>query len=47
MFKVLKRLFCKHEKVEHCGTDLIRQNDGSWKTHHKWKCRKCGKVIEQ
>lgn len=45
MVKVLSRLFCKHEKVIYCGSDLIRQEDASWKIEHKWKCRKCGKVI--
>lgn len=45
MIKRLKRLFCKHDKVIPCGCDLVRQDDGSWKTEHKWKCRKCGKVI--
>ena len=46
MIKWLKRIICKHEKVIPCGSDLIRQDDGSWITVHRWKCRKCGKVIE-
>ena len=44
MIKILNRLF-KHEKVLPAGTILVKQEDGSWKTEHKWKCRKCGKVI--
>lgn len=46
MIKILNRLFCKHEKVLPVGTILVKQEDGSWKTEHKWKCRKCGKVIK-
>lgn len=45
MVKKIKQLFCDHRKVVHYRTDLVRQDDGSWKTVHKWKCRKCGKVI--
>ena len=45
MVKKIKQLFCDHRKVVHYRTDLVRQDDGSWKTVHKWKCKKCGKVI--
>lgn len=45
MVKKIKQLFCDHRKVVHYRTDLVRQDDGSWRTVHKWKCRKCGKVI--
>lgn len=41
----ITELFCDHRKVVHYRTDLVRQDDGSWKTVHKWKCKKCGKVI--
>lgn len=39
----IKRLFCKHDFRAYDGCDLIKGNDGIWKTKHKWKCRKCGK----
>ena len=45
MVKKIKQLFCDHRKVVHYRADLVRQDDGSWKTVHKWKCKKCGKVI--
>lgn len=45
MVKKIKPLFCGHRTVVHYRTDLVRQDDGSWKTVHKWKCKKCGKVI--
>jgi RNase P subunit RPR2 len=45
MVKKIKQLFCDHRKVVHYRTDLVRQDDGSLKTVHKWKCKKCGKVI--
>ena len=45
MVKKIKQLFCDHRKVVHYRTDLVHQDDGSWKTVHKWKCKKCGKVI--
>ena len=45
MVKKIKQLFCDHRKVVHYRTDLVRQDDGSWRTAHKWKCKKCGKVI--
>ena len=45
MVKKIKQLFCGHRTVVHYRTDLVRQDDGSWKTVHKWKCKKCGKVI--
>ena len=43
MINLLNRLFCKHEKILPAGTILVKQEDGSWKTEHKWKC---GKVIK-
>ena len=46
MINVLKRLFCKHEKVLPAETILVKHDDGSWKTEHKWKCIKCGKEIK-
>mgnify|MGYP000249700353 CR=1 FL=1 len=45
MFKKIKQLFCDHRKVVYYGADLVRQDDGYWVTAHKWKCKKCGKVI--
>lgn len=45
MIKFLKRLFCKHEKVAPYRTDLVKQDNGTWKTQHYWKCKKCGKII--
>lgn len=45
MIKLLLRSFCKHKRVYHLRTDLIRQNDGSFKTCHIWKCKRCGKEI--
>ena len=45
MVKKIKQLFCDHRKVVYYRTDLVRQDDGSLKTVHKWKCKKCGKVI--
>lgn len=45
MVKKIKQLFCDHRKVVHYRTDLARQDDGSWRTVHKWRCKKCGKVI--
>ena len=47
MIKLLNRLLCNYEKVFLAGTILVKQDDGSWKTEHKWKCRKCGKEIKK
>lgn len=43
--KIIKQLFCKHERVVHDSTDLVRQKDGSFITSHKWRCERCGKII--
>lgn len=45
MIRFIKRLFCKHNRLVHLRTDLVKQNDGSWKTCHICKCRDCGKEI--
>lgn len=46
MIKKIKQLFCKHAAVSYAGSSLVRQDDGSWRTAHKWKCKKSGKVIQ-
>ena len=43
--KMIKRLFCKHKHVDPLYTYLERQEDGSWITHHVWKCIDCGNEI--
>lgn len=43
MMKMIKRLFYKHKHLDYVRTDLVRQKDDSWITHHVWKCRDCGK----
>ena len=47
MFKKIKQMFCIHKPSVYFGTYLEKQNDGSWITRHKWKCKKCGKVIKK
>nr|DAQ49843.1 MAG TPA: hypothetical protein [Caudoviricetes sp.]DAR04562.1 MAG TPA: hypothetical protein [Bacteriophage sp.] len=43
--KILKRLFCNHEKQVHVGTYLSDEPDGSRRTRHIWQCKNCGKMI--
>lgn len=45
MIKMIKRLFCKHKHLDYVRSDLVRLDDGSWITHHVWKCVDCGKEI--
>lgn len=45
MLKIIQRLFCRHDHTVHDHTDLVRQEDGSFKTKHYWRCKSCGKVI--
>ena len=45
MMKMIKRLFCKHKHLDYVRSDLVRQKDDSWITHHVWKCMDCGKEI--
>lgn len=45
ILKFIKRLLCKHEKLEYARTDLIKQNDVSYITSHVWKCKNCGKEL--
>ena len=44
LIKWIKRIFCKHDFREYAGCDLEMQKDGHWRTVHKWRCRKCGKL---
>ena len=43
MWRMIKRLFCKHKHTVHLRTELVKQSDGSWVTRHVWKCKDCGK----
>lgn len=45
MWRVIKRLFCKHEHLMYLRADLVKQSDGSWITQHAWKCKDCGKEL--
>ena len=40
----IKSLFCSHDFRVYAGSDLEMQSNGKWKTVHKWRCRKCGKL---
>ena len=41
--KLFGRLFCKHERTVCCRTILDDVSPGRYRTHHIWKCEKCGK----
>lgn len=43
--KLWKRLRCKHRHQEPVRTDLIKQDNGHWKTVHIWRCNDCGKIL--
>lgn len=43
MKKLLKRIFCKHKNKVYSRTFLDEFGDGSYITHHVWKCKDCGK----
>lgn len=46
MFEFLKKLFCHHNNNVYVRTVLDRIGPGEYRTHHIWKCSKCGKECD-
>lgn len=43
VFRWLKRLTCRHEKLTYSSTFLDEIAPNEYKTHHVWKCKECVK----